>query len=210
MKVSGTAVVLILFWGWLPMACHLRQSPNAQMAAVLGAIRDSEAVPQNGLYPAAGVLFYDSLLHTVANKDQLLLAMTIKADLLIKLGKEQQALGSLDTVLRFTDKPAVSRLVRKMMAIAWLRIGERANCLYNHTTESCVFPIRGSGIHTNKTGSSRAIELYEELLREDTSDLESRWLLNIAYMTIGQYPSGVPAAWLLEGLGEDTTGSGTL
>jgi hypothetical protein len=209
MKVSGTAVVLILFFGWLPMACHLRQSPNAEMAAVLRTIRESEAVPQNGLCPAAGLPFYDSLIRTASDKDQLLMGMTFKADLLIKLGREQQALGQLDTVLRFTDKPAVSRLVRKIMAIAWLRIGERANCLNNHTAESCLFPIRGSGIHTNKTGSSRAIELYEELLREDSADLESRWLLNIAYMTIGQYPSGVPGEWLLKGLGEDSTGGGT-
>ncbi len=208
MKVCLTVVALLLLFGWFPMGCHSRQSPNAEMAAVLNSIRISEAVPQNGLFPAAGLLFYDSLLHMAADKDQLLLAMTIKADLLIKLGREQQALGSLDTVLRVTDQPAVSRLVRKIMAIAWLRIGERANCLYNHTAEACVFPIRGSGIHTNKTGSSHAIELYEGLLREDSTDLESRWLLNIAYMTIGQYPSGVPSPWLLKGLGEDSTEAG--
>ena len=34
-------------------------------------------------------------------------------------------------------------------------------------------------------------------LEKDSSDLKSRWLLNIAYMTLGHYPAEVPAQWLI-------------
>ena len=85
--------------------------------------------------------------------------------------------------------------MRRLLAIANLRIGEQANCLGQHTPESCVFPIRGSGVHRDPTGSRRAIALLSAELRQRPNHLESRWLLNLAYMTVGDYPAGVPARW---------------
>jgi len=52
-----------------------------------------------------------------ADFQQYLIAMTFKADLLLKPGKDQQAVNALDTVLRGTDLPKVRRLVLKLMAI---------------------------------------------------------------------------------------------
>ena len=49
------------------------------------------------------------------------------------------------------------------------------------------------GMHQDKTPSEKAIEIYKTLLADNPGDLESRWLLNIAYMTIGGYP-GASAA----------------
>ena len=85
----------------------------------------------------------------------------------------------------------------KLSAIAWLRIGEQQNCIINHSAESCVFPIRGGGIHTLKEGSTNAINLYSQILEKFPNDLESKWLINIAYMTLGMYPDQVPANHLL-------------
>ena len=56
----------------------------------------------------------------------------------------------------------------------------------------------------DKTGSEKAIELYKTLLADDPNDLESRWLMNIAYMTIGGYPQQVPPALLLKVADDDT------
>jgi len=90
------------------------------------------------------------------------------------------------------------------LAFAYLRLGEVNNCLTNHTAESCVFPIQGGGLHKDRTGSSKAIALYEEILTRDPSDVESKWLLNLAYMTLGKYPDGVPKKYLLENPYPDT------
>jgi hypothetical protein len=60
-------------------------------------------------------------------------------------------------------------------------------------------------VHQNRSGSERAIALYEQILKRDPNDLESRWLLNIAYMTLGEYPSKVPAEFILPNMEGDTT-----
>lgn len=96
-------------------------------------------------------------------------------------------------------------MVTKDLGIAWLRKGERMNCIKKHSSESCIFPINGEGVHRDLRGSSKAIRIFELLLNKDPADLEIRWLLNIAYMTTGGYPHMDPAAYLLKGL--DSTGS---
>ena len=83
------------------------------------------------------------------------------------------------------------------LAIAHIRLGEQQNCLLNHSPESCVMPFRGGGLHTLRDGSQRAIELLTKLLRTDFGNLEARYLLNIAHMTLGSWPDSVPAAYRL-------------
>src|SRR5690606_26639961 len=86
------------------------------------------------------------------------------------------------------------------IAIAYLRLGEQQNCLTHPAAEACILPLRGDGIHKIRTGSERATELYRRLLDNQPGDLKSRWLLNIAHMTLGEYPDGVPADALIPGL----------
>src|SRR5690606_11315269 len=62
----------------------------------------------------------------------------------------------------------------------------------------------GMGVHEDRSGSQLAIEAYTEVLRNNPADLESRWLLNIAYMTLGEYPDKVPQEFLIEGLDKDS------
>lgn len=96
-----------------------------------------------------------------------------------------------------------SRAFYELLALAYLRTGELENCIANHSAESCILPIRGEGIHRLTTGSEQAIRLYEKLLAADANDLNSRWLLNVAYMTLGQYPDAVPPEYLIPGLAPD-------
>ena len=81
------------------------------------------------------------------------------------------------------------------IAIAYLRLGEQMNCLARHGPESCLMPIRGTGVHTLPQGSRKAIKELTSLLRRYPDDVASRWLLNLAYMTLGEYPDGVPSEW---------------
>ncbi|TCD01760.1 FG-GAP-like repeat-containing protein [Pedobacter psychroterrae] len=83
------------------------------------------------------------------------------------------------------------------LAFAYLRMGEVNNCLSNHTAESCIYPIQGGGLHKDPAGSSKAIEMYEKILARNPDQPDIRWLLNIAYMTLGKYPDGVPKKYLL-------------
>ena len=48
------------------------------------------------------------------------------------------------------------------LGIAWLRRGETQNCCLRNTPDSCLFPIRGTGIHTDREGSARAAEYFHK------------------------------------------------
>ena len=124
----------------------------------------------------------------------------------MQLGQEQNSIDLLKTLL---DKISLGDIeqrqsILKDLAIAYMRLGERVNCIHNHTGESCIFPISAGGIHRDKTASEKAIEIYKEILAFDFNDLESRWLLNIAYMTTGGYPQQVPPQFLLKVEDDDT------
>jgi ASPIC and UnbV/FG-GAP-like repeat len=109
----------------------------------------------------------------------------------------QQLRGELGGVLPHDADEAVTA----DLAFAHLRRGEIENCAQHHTADSCIFPIGDGGIHTLQRGSARAVELYTELLSDPATDPENalsyRWLMNIGYMTLGKYPAGVPAKWLI-------------
>ena len=77
-------------------------------------------------------------------------------------------------------------------AIALLRWGESRNCVARHSSESCILPIGGAGVHQDQEGSRGGIAELEALLARHPDHLVARWLLNIAYMTVGEYPDGVP------------------
>ena len=83
-------------------------------------------------------------------------------------------------------------------ALCYMRMGELDNCVGNHNSESCMFPIQGKGVHTLQRGSRGAVAVLTELLGKYPGDLRARWLLNIAYMTLGEYPAKVPPEWLLD------------
>lgn len=82
-------------------------------------------------------------------------------------------------------------------ALCHLRIGEQENCLTNHTSESCLMPIRDGGVHKLRRGSQGAIDVLSAHLSTYGEDLSARWLLNFAHMTLGQYPNRVPSPWLI-------------
>lgn len=82
-------------------------------------------------------------------------------------------------------------------AVCNLRLGEQENCLLNHTTDSCIFPIAGTGIHKLPRGSEGAVEQLMEIIYRNPKHMGTRWLLNIAYMTLGKYPDHVPSSLLI-------------
>jgi len=88
-------------------------------------------------------------------------------------------------------------ILHSYLATAYLRVAEQDNCLTNHTAESCVFPIAGTGVHKTERGSRAALGVLTNLLEEFPGDLGTRWLLNLAHMTLGEYPAKVPARWLI-------------
>lgn len=89
----------------------------------------------------------------------------------------------------------VENMVNFYLAICYLRKGEQDNCLVNHNAESCLFPIAGNGVHILPEGSNKAKEYLLKVLQHDPGNKDAVWLLNIAAMTLGEYPEQVPQRW---------------
>lgn len=80
-----------------------------------------------------------------------------------------------------------------VLGVISLRQGEVDNCLACLGPSSCIFPIVPQAVHKNADGSRAAIHHFTEYLRARPDDLRVHWLLNIAYMTLGEYPQKVPS-----------------
>ncbi len=78
-----------------------------------------------------------------------------------------------------------------------LRRGETDNCVMCRGESSCILPIAPAAVHTNPTGSRLAIRHFTEYLEQFPDDLEVRWLLNLAHMTLGEYPAKVDPRFLI-------------
>ena len=117
---------------------------------------------------------------------------------LLKGGDTKNAIIQFEEVLKTVEPlqiPGKEQTVlemKKLLALAYLRLGEQQNCILNHTSASCIIPIAKAGQHAQKEGSTEAMKLYEDVLTLSPDDLTSKYLLTIAAMTLGQYPDGVP------------------
>src|SRR6266571_941984 len=127
--------------------------------------------------------------------------LPLVADELLKAGRTEEAIATAQALLHPSAAYAVeapsSAQSHEFLGLAYMRLGEQENCVAHHGIDSCLIPIRGSGLHTLPRGSRGAIEEFSRLLEERPDDLGARWLMNIAYMTLGEYPDKVPRKWLI-------------
>lgn len=175
---------------------QLRPKSHEQMIELLDKMKHRSRDYRNDFSPEAQLAHLDSMTRQFAPSEK---ELYMKANILLKLGQEEKAIPLLEMVYNrlAISNPRASQVAMGELALAYLRLGEQVNCRTNHSAESCILPIQGRGIHTVQTGSKKAIELYETLLKQNPDDIESRWLLNLAYMTVGKYPNDVPKAWLI-------------
>jgi hypothetical protein len=118
-------------------------------------------------------------------------------------GRPDQAINTFAALERnmaphegqFDERSRVELRLRK--AIAFLRLGEQENCLATHNPEACILPLQPPAYHLLPRGSRGAIILLNEQLAEFPNDLSARWLLNIAHMTLGEYPDKVPPQFVI-------------
>src|SRR6185369_8702015 len=94
--------------------------------------------------------------------------------------------------LAATQRELFSRAERELSG-AYLRMGETANCAERHTCDSCIFPVKDQGVHSVKTGSQLAMDVLKDLYERDPTDVTSKWLYNVAAMTLGIPPEQLPA-----------------
>ncbi len=106
-----------------------------------------------------------------------------------------RAFSTLGDRLVANPSPATSAPLRMALAalgILNLRRGELENCVMHHNREMCLFPLSRAARHQSGDGARQAFAYFSKLLELEPENLEIRWLLNVAAMTLGNYPEGVP------------------
>lgn len=101
--------------------------------------------------------------------------------------KNASELGLKDKQLEITEK----------IGIAELRQGENENWWAHHNVKSSIFPLRQEAQFAETSASEAAIRNFLEVLNRKPTDLEVRWLLNLASMTLGTYPKGVAKKYVI-------------
>lgn len=125
-------------------------------------------------------------------------------ELIYELGNAGRIQLAVDKVSEFEKNKVFKKLDNQNRAIwyaaagtVWMRYGEVFNCIKNHNAESCIWPLSEKAQHTDLNGARNSIAYFEKALTLNPDDLASLWLMNIAYMQLGEYPDKVPAQWLI-------------
>ncbi len=174
---------------------------------LLRQIRDQQAIDS----PWVGDAGYFADLSTLAalpldapDRQRFLLTYKI-GNHALRLGHNEKAVQHLEEAMALW--PNVRSQVPRaqwdepmlQLALAYLRLAEDENCARRCGSESSILPILDDGVYKNPTSARKAIEQLASLLEQNPGHLTARWLLNIAYMTIGGYPDEVPERFLVPG-----------
>ncbi len=114
-------------------------------------------------------------------------------------GRFEQAISSYEAA-RKTHPPQPALFgtnIEALLGVAALRRGESENCIACCTDASCIFPLAPSAVHQQTAGSREAIRHFTAYLEKRPEDIGVRWLLNVTYMTLGEYPEKVPERYLI-------------
>ncbi len=173
------------------------------MAALLEKIYRESDWKADPTKQAERAAYYRELLtKPLRPMDEVLARQTLASEL-VRAGDSAGAVDTLEELRRICARkgiqlpPEATKQIGSLLAISYLRLGEQENCAHMHGQRSCIFPIRGSGIHMLPRGAEGAVREYTALLNQDPNDALARWLINVAYMQLGRYPRDVPAKWLV-------------
>ncbi|MEY3194502.1 MAG: hypothetical protein RIQ78_599, partial [Bacteroidota bacterium] len=174
---------------------------HQKMIAILAGVAQQLNNPQNNYAAAAKLAKCNEMLAASKNPVDQINWLSQKSNILLELGDEAEAVKIMEQLkVMLKNDPAGLKQVYPVLGMAYLRLAERNNCVSDHNEEACIMPIQGKGVHQDKAPARKAVEAFEMAMQANPDDLDSRWLLNIAYMTLGEYPNKVPKAWRIPGL----------
>lgn len=183
-------------------AQEAREVGTAAMVARLEAITEEEGRTN----PYAGSVRAQALAAVTppaALADRLRYRSEI-ARYLLYAGQSEEAASALEDILREAGDPSVSpafvSAVRQLLALSYLRVAMQRNCVSGPAAARCSVPVRQDAVHPADGAARRAIDEYARILGDppdESTALAAQWLLNLAYMTVGEYPFHVPERWLV-------------
>jgi hypothetical protein len=132
--------------------------------------------------------------------ENLVQARSALAGLYAYSGEMEKSIGEWSATyqLAAAEAPGFAPNLLESLGVSYLHLSEMKNGIYTGSRDLDIFPPLHPAVSYEQTeDSKKAIEYFQKYLQLVPNDLEVRWLLNLAYMTLGQYPSGVPAQFLI-------------
>ncbi len=123
----------------------------------------------------------------------------VLALLFIYRGEMQKAIPEWDKAYRIAQDgvPDSVPYLEEALGVTHLHLAEMENNVYRKPGDLGFFPPLHPNLHfANPEHSKLAIEYFSKFLEKRPDNLEVQWLLNLSYMTVGGYPSQVPAKYL--------------
>jgi tetratricopeptide (TPR) repeat protein len=87
--------------------------------------------------------------------------------------------------------------LHEALGISYLHKSEMDNEVYRKPGEKCLLPMLSRNKYEKTDDSEKAVEHFLQYLEQKPDEIEVKWLLNYAYMTLGAYPDKVPAKYLI-------------
>lgn len=207
----GSALLLVaLLLGFAPLIQKAQDSPTfyqsagtRKMAALLRTIYEEQDWKTDPNKDGLRAQYYKRMLRANPDLRNELKIRQALAECDLRAGDSADAIEQLEQIRKLGKEngiifePSFERDVRDSLGIAYLRLGEQENCLKNHGQDSCLLPLSGKGVHTALRGAKGAVREFTAALESNPRDLKAQWLLNLAYMQLGQYPGEVPKQWLV-------------
>ncbi len=122
-----------------------------------------------------------------------------RAQLFAYEGRMAEAIDALTAALRIADSVPDMRLhMEQAIGIAHLHKAFHDSGVYHAPGSRCLLTLAPGQSFGPSEDLRRAVAHFTTYLRERPDDLDVRWLLNVAHMTAGTYPAGVPPTYLIE------------
>jgi len=115
-------------------------------------------------------------------------------------GKMDEAIDQWQAAyqIALAQLPAAVPELEEVLGIAYLHKAEMDNDVYRHPGDQCIFPPHMSNQSFAKPAASeKAIDYLLKYLQRKPDALDAKWILNLAYMTLGKYPDSVPHQYLI-------------
>jgi tetratricopeptide (TPR) repeat protein len=94
--------------------------------------------------------------------------------------------------------PGAVPYLQEALGTSYLHLSEMENGSYRNSGTIDIFPPISPTARFEKTENSKlAIKYFLSFLERAPDDLQVRWLLNLAYVTLGEYPAQVPPQYLV-------------
>ena len=116
-------------------------------------------------------------------------------------GRMADAIESFEqayALARAADAAESMLQMEQALGVAHLHKAGIDNLVHAHPGEFCLLHQWPAGRYDKTEDVERAVAYFERYLERKPEEREVWWLLNLAHMRLGSYPSGVPSAYLIQ------------